>query len=550
MAKDEIGGYKIDGTLGEGGMGQVYRARDATLERDVAVKVIRAESLTSVGKERFLREARACSRINHPNIITVYAAGEQDGHPYMAMELVAGRTLRDIIKEGPVPWRQAVAWVSDIADALSRLHQEGIIHRDLKPENIMVKEDGLVKLMDFGIAHMASSATLTQEGTSLGTVFYMSPEQASGKKADARSDIFSLAAVLYEALTGEFAFKGEHPMAVMYSITNASPAAIDEFGIEFPEGLREIVERALEKKPEARFADASAFRDELRRLLGGAKPPSPFRLRVVLPAALVLAAAGVVFGVYLRPGGPAKPDREAARTHNETGVQYEQEGRLDDARAEFAKAIQKDPDYAKPWNNLGMLAYRESRTQQTGALRRRKLQEADSLLGKNVKLDPSNAVALYNLGDIRLEMADSTRAITYYTQAIDADATLLHPYNNLGTLLIAKGRVNEAGDYLNDALARKENPKYAEVEPYLLKNRGKVLARLGRPQDALECWQRAVERIPANVELHQLLAASYESSGDKDKARMHWGRVVELTNGEERARALRALENLGLNQNR
>ena len=218
MANKEIAGYEILGSLGEGGMGHVYRARDTTLQRDLALKVIRPESLTAVGKERFLREARACSRINHPNIITVYAAGEENGHPYMAMEFISGKTLRDIIDESPVTWQQAVRWVVDIADALSRLHQEGIVHRDLKPENVMVTEDGLVKLMDFGIAHIASSSTLTMEGTSLGTVFYMSPEQAAGKKADARSDIFSLGTVLYEMLTGEFAFKGEHPMAVMYSI--------------------------------------------------------------------------------------------------------------------------------------------------------------------------------------------------------------------------------------------------------------------------------------------------------------------------------------------
>ena len=196
-----IAGYDIIGTLGEGGMGIVYRARDAALDREIALKVIRPESLGVQARERFVREAKACSRINHPNIVTVYAAGEDGGAPWYAMELVDGETLRAVIHRGPVPWETAADWIAGVLDALSRLHAEGIVHRDLKPENIIVTRDGAAKLMDFGIARLSFETSLTADGATLGTARYMSPEQVRGTPVDARSDLFSLGAVLYELPT-------------------------------------------------------------------------------------------------------------------------------------------------------------------------------------------------------------------------------------------------------------------------------------------------------------------------------------------------------------
>ena len=191
MQGRRLGGYELRDKLGEGGMGAVYLAHDPTLDRSAAIKIIRAETLTTEGKERFLREARACSRINHPNIITVYAAGEENGTPYMAMELIDGRTLRSVMHDGPVAWRTATKWLVELLDALQRLHAEGIIHRDLKPENIMVTRDGIIKLMDFGLAHLTTQTAITQEGTTLGTAPYMSPEQVMGRRLDPRSDAAS-----------------------------------------------------------------------------------------------------------------------------------------------------------------------------------------------------------------------------------------------------------------------------------------------------------------------------------------------------------------------
>jgi serine/threonine-protein kinase len=203
MDPRRLGGYELREVLGEGGMGTVYRAHDPTLDRPAAIKVIRAKTLSAEGKERFLREARASSKIGHPNIVTIYAAGEENGEPYMAMELIDGKTLRHVIDEGGIDWRVATRWIVQLLDALQRLHAEGIVHRDLKPENVMITKDGTLKLMDFGLAHLTTQTAITQEGTTLGTVPYMSPEQVLGRKLDARSDLFSVATIYHELLTFE-----------------------------------------------------------------------------------------------------------------------------------------------------------------------------------------------------------------------------------------------------------------------------------------------------------------------------------------------------------
>ena len=281
-----IAGFEIKSALGEGAMGVVYKALDTTLDRPLAIKVIRPGSLNHEGKQRFLREARACSKINHPNIITVYAAGEDNDRPYLAMEFVNGRTLSEIIEDGPVAPEQAAAWVANILDALARLHAEGIVHRDLKPDNIMVTNEGVVKLMDFGVAHVASSTTMTQAGTAVGTVYYMSPEQAAGKKADARSDVFAMGTVLYQMLTGALPFQGEHMMSVMYLIANEQPKALNDYELDLPLDMIDAVERAMQKEPEDRFQSAADFRDALQPLAGTGFVPGAGAVPQKRPAAV------------------------------------------------------------------------------------------------------------------------------------------------------------------------------------------------------------------------------------------------------------------------
>jgi tetratricopeptide (TPR) repeat protein/predicted Ser/Thr protein kinase len=507
MEKKTIAGYRIEGSLGEGGMGVVYRAVDPTLDRPLAVKVIRSAHMSAAAKERFLREARAASRLNHPNIVTVYAAGEEDGHPYLAMEYVEGRSLRSIIDEGPVPWEKATAWTCDILDALHRLHGEGIVHRDLKPENIMVTNEGVVKLMDFGIAHIARSETLTLEGATVGTVYYMSPEQAAGKKVDPRSDVFSMGAVLHQMLTGEYPFAGEHPMAVMYSITNLPAWPIAECGIKAPAELQGILDQAMTKNRDERYADAAAFRDALvdlrRRELGPgvgavAKGARTRILLVGIPLAVVIVIAAVVV-TQMRQRAALAPNRTVAQQYNERAQEAEGRGEIGTARDLYRKAIIADTSYALAWNNLGSLALGE-----------RDSAEAERCFRRAAAADPSSPEGLYNLASLRSDRGDSVSAEEFYRASLRANPGYVPSYNNLGRLLLETGRAAEAADVLDRALALDPQEPYAVFIPYLLKNRGLAAQQLGEDDAALEFWTRGAARDSSNAELRRLIAEWHE----------------------------------------
>jgi serine/threonine protein kinase len=223
--------YQISEKLGEGGMGLVWKARDTRLERFVALKTLSAEKLADPErKRRFVQEAKAASALNHPNIVHIYDIADADGVQFIAMEYVAGKTLDQLIGRKGLRLNEALKYAIQIADALAKAHSAGIIHRDLKPSNIMVTENGLVKVLDFGLAKLAETAAgefgetatvtapegpHTEEGTIVGTIAYMSPEQAEGKKVDARSDIFSFGSVLYEMVTGRRAFHGDSKLSTL-----------------------------------------------------------------------------------------------------------------------------------------------------------------------------------------------------------------------------------------------------------------------------------------------------------------------------------------------
>ena len=238
----KLGPYEIVGPLGSGGMGEVYRAQDARLGRDVAIKVLPAEfSADAVRKQRFEREAKTISSLNHPNICVLYDVGSQDGMDYLVMECVEGESLAKRLEKGALPIEQVMKFGAQIAGGLEKAHRAGIVHRDLKPGNIMLTSSG-AKLLDFGLAKpalaSASLATLTavmptqpqspvtQEGTIIGTFQYMSPEQVEGKEVDGRSDIFSLGSVLYEMVTGQKAFEGKSQLSVASAVLEKEPAPI------------------------------------------------------------------------------------------------------------------------------------------------------------------------------------------------------------------------------------------------------------------------------------------------------------------------------------
>ena len=273
-----ISHYRIISLLGEGGMGEVYLGHDGRMNRKVAIKLLPAQFTQSPERiARFQRESRAASALNHPNIITIYEIGRDGDISFIASELVEGETLRRRINRGKLKIKEAVELAMQVASALAAAHSAGIVHRDIKPENIMIRRDGYVKVLDFGLVKLTEAddadtnqtghhSHSTQAGTVLGTINYMSPEQARGHEIDGRTDIFSLGVVLYEMITGNQPFKGATPGATFDAILNSPPAPITSSSSDVSTELLRVIGRALEKDPEVRYQTASDLRAELRLL--------------------------------------------------------------------------------------------------------------------------------------------------------------------------------------------------------------------------------------------------------------------------------------------
>jgi serine/threonine-protein kinase len=307
-----LGRYEIIDELGQGAMGTVYKARDPLLDRIVAIKTV---NLTLPKEEvaeyeaRFYQEAKAAGQLSHPNIVTVYDIGKSEKLAYMAMELLEGQELRNMLaSRTPIAVPQALDIAAQVADALQYAHERGIIHRDIKPANIMVLNDGVVKITDFGIARMRNNEVKTMTGMILGSPKYMSPEQVSGKRADPRSDIFSLGVVLYEMLTGTSPFVADNIHGVMYQTLNFNPPAPRTLNPELPDVVNFISAKALAKNLDDRYQCAKDFANDLREarasMLGEASHPSLIAGRPVEPTP------------FLQPAMPLtrQEDKRAAAT--------------------------------------------------------------------------------------------------------------------------------------------------------------------------------------------------------------------------------------------
>ncbi|MFY9551830.1 MAG: protein kinase [Thermoanaerobaculia bacterium] len=339
-----LGPYEVVAPLGAGGMGEVYRARDTRLGREVAVKVLPAAVSSDPERlKRFEKEARSASSLNHPNIVTVYDIGESGGASFIAMEVVDGQTLRDILAEGALPPKRLLTIAAQVADGLAKAHGAGIVHRDLKPENVMVTRDGLVKILDFGLAKLtqpedAGEATqsptvsgATEPGLVMGTVGYMSPEQALGKALDFRSDLFSFGSIVYEMATGKRAFARGSAPETLTAIIRDEPEPLAALAPLTPAPLRRIVGRCIAKSPDDRYAstrDLSRDLQDLREHLtessqaeGVASGAAPASLPARRWRPMLLAAGAVVLGLlllgswkWLHPG--SRPSEASGRNRS------------------------------------------------------------------------------------------------------------------------------------------------------------------------------------------------------------------------------------------
>jgi len=301
------GKYKIIEVSGRGGMGIVYRAEDTKLKRNVALKFLPPELIQDEeAKERFVLEAQAAAALSHPNICTIHEINEEEGKSFIAMEYVEGQTLRAKIEKGPMEIDESLDIAIQVAGGLEEAHKKGIIHRDIKSANIMVTDKGQAKIMDFGLAKVKGGTLLTREGTTLGTVAYMSPEQAKGKEVDNRSDIWSLGIVLYEMLSGQLPFKGDREASILYSVVHEEPKPIKALKPDIPNEFQQIINRALRKKPESRYSSAAEmlkdlqeYQDSLRAEELGAFNLRTFlrrirRPRIAIPAVSLVIAISLV----------------------------------------------------------------------------------------------------------------------------------------------------------------------------------------------------------------------------------------------------------------
>ncbi len=337
FAGETLGRYRVDSLLGEGGMGAVYRAFDTTLDRYVALKILPPELTHHSDRlERFIREARTASALNHPHLVSVYEVGSdtRDGTPvhFIAMELVEGATLRDRLAGGRLDLRRALQWLSQVADAVAAAHAAGITHRDLKPENIVISNNGYAKVLDFGLAKLRLTAAEDDERTAvkdtdpgvvMGTVGYMSPEQAQGRTADARSDVFSLGCILYEVVAGRRAFQGDSSIDTLHKIINSHPPSLAAERPDAPFELQRIVSKALEKDPDDRYQSVKELSIDLRRLIrelesnpsiitvsSGGHPvvrTSRSPITFVMAAALLIVAIVAIVAAVLWMRRPAEP---------------------------------------------------------------------------------------------------------------------------------------------------------------------------------------------------------------------------------------------------
>ena len=310
-----LGHYRIVDKIGEGGMGEVYRAHDERLDRDVAIKVLPASVAQDPERiARFEREAKAVARLDHPNILAIYDFGTEEGVTYSVTELLEGETLRERLEGGALGWRKAAEVGASIADGLAAAHGAGIIHRDLKPDNVFLTSDGRVKILDFGLArdvaaaapdetHSPTVSRYTDPGAVMGTAGYMSPEQVRGEPADARSDIFALGSVLYEMATGRRAFARDTAAETMTAILKEEPSDVDDSGAPVPPELAGTIRRCLEKRAQARFQSASDLAYNLRTIISQTGPVGAhqktavgvWRRRLVASAVLVVAFAAVAY---------------------------------------------------------------------------------------------------------------------------------------------------------------------------------------------------------------------------------------------------------------
>jgi len=525
-----LGHYRIVEKIGEGGMGVVYRAHDERLDREVAIKVLPEEVAQSTDRlARFEREAKAVAALSHPNILEIFDFDTEGDVTYAVTELLEGETLREHLQtsRGPMPWRRVQEIGASVANGLGAAHGKGVVHRDIKPSNIFLCSDGRVKILDFGLAatHEAVDgeaetgsveAPLTREGSVMGTVGYMAPEQVRGEPADHRSDIFALGCVLFEMLTGERAFKHDTNAETMAAILRDGPPALAETGVEVPPELEKTVRHCLEKNPEHRFQsaadiafalDAGTAEPAVPAFTSEARGPSRWLMPALATAGILVMALGMVFGPEILERLGSQPERPPIRSiailplENLTG-DPEQAYFVDGLHEELIATFAQISGFDKVIAPTSVMGFRDSDTP---------VQEIGSQLG----------VAAVIAGSVRR----SGKTVRATLQLIDA-RTEEHLWANnfdreLENILVLQTEVARAvADAVNLTLNRQEEARFARsdsvnheaYEAYLMGNHLKGLGIVEQDvSKAIGFYQLAIEKDPDFARAYAGLAGGYNT---------------------------------------
>jgi tetratricopeptide (TPR) repeat protein len=577
MQGQRVAHYEIVGLLGRGGMGEVWEAVDLNLDRrPVALKFVAADLAADPhSMARFEREAVSAARLHHPNIATIYVFHREGPRPFIAMEMLAGVTLRERMHRGPMAVADALVVGRQIAEALAHAHRRGVIHRDIKPENLMFDEDGTVKVTDFGLARAVQQSRLTMSGTTLGTAGYMAPETLRGEPG-APADVFALGVVMFELIGGAPPFAGENAMARMFTIANDPPRRLGEIRPGVSPAVEALLARMLDKDPASR-PDAEAVAHELAALTAGAPAPRnavteeveaerllrrptaaravpgpevteaptvpipgrgesgpagagpmvgerrdlvrPARPRsrratvAVLGGLLALVAGGVaVAWMAIVPGLHAQARREAVELNNR-GFERLVAGDLEGAREAFERALERDGSYAEAKLNLGQVLRREGDRDRAARL----FGEVQRAAGPG----PLAAKALYNLAEIDLDVQAWAAAVRSLERAAALDTTIAAYSGNLVFALIRAGRHPEAVAAGERGLARWPG------DPGLSKNVGYALVMSGRPAEAMPHLDRAVALLDPPGPAYGVRALAAAALGRSAEAREDWRLYLE-----------------------
>ena len=567
MIGRKLSHYEVVESLGAGGMGEVYRARDSRLGRDVAIKVLPPDrTLDETSRRRFQREAMAASSLNHPNIITIYEINSEGDTDFIVMEHVRGATLSSRIKRGPLPIDEAVGYASQIAEALSKAHAAGIVHRDLKPGNVMITDDGLVKVLDFGLAKFDTSSvntqgssgehqldlTLSLPGAVTGTIAYMSPEQARGDRVDARSDVFSFAIMFFEMLAGQLPFAGPNAIAILHNIHFNPPRDLRELRSDVPPPLAGLLWRMLEKPPEkrptmaevasvlragARAAGAVTWRsgdgagdgagDRAMDALsasawGQAAPVRSGRRWVWLGVGAVLLVGMLGAGGYfvkkrasaksaaateVTAAEPAEGDAFALyKKGREELDHFDRPGATDRAIKTLERAVELDPQSGASFAALAQ-AYALKNDQNADP---QWLKLTAQNARRALELNPDLASAHISLGISERLAKHSEQAITQFQTAANLDPESGAPYREFGILYDSAGKREQARVALNRAVQLDPNDWRAYMELAFNEFQGADY------KQAAANWEHALKLEPDNLDALNSLGGVYHMLGRDD----------------------------------